>query len=65
MVFKENKGCNSKRFPTDFSLRALILTIQVTYDIVDVVGQLGTYIKGKRVVDLVHSKNSKYLRINV
>ena len=28
-------------------------------------GQLGTYIKGKRVVDLVHSKNSKYLRIKV
>ena len=26
-------------------------------------GQLGTYIKGKRVVDLVHSRNSKYLRI--
>ena len=26
-------------------------------------GKLGTYIKGKRVVDLVHSRNSKYLRI--
>ena len=25
--------------------------------------QLGTYIKGKRVVDLVHSRDSKYLRI--
>ena len=25
--------------------------------------QLGTYIKGKRVVDLVHSKDYKYLRI--
>ena len=28
-------------------------------------GQLGTYIKGKRVVDLVHSKNSSYLRIRI
>ena len=28
-------------------------------------GKLGTYIKGKRVVDLVFSKSSKYLRIKV
>ena len=28
-------------------------------------GQLGTYIKGKRVVDLVHSRDSKYLRIRI
>ena len=28
-------------------------------------GQLGNYIKGKRVVDLVFSKSSKYLRIKV
>ena len=28
-------------------------------------GQLGTYIKGKRVVDLVHSRDSKFLSIKV
>ena len=28
-------------------------------------GKLGTYIKGKRVVDLVHSRDSKFLRIKV
>ena len=28
-------------------------------------GKLGTYIKGKRVVDLVHSRNSNYLRIRL
>ena len=28
-------------------------------------GELGTYIRGKRVVDLVFSKSSKYLRIKV
>ena len=28
-------------------------------------GQLGTYIKGKRVVDLVHSRDSDYLRIRL
>ena len=28
-------------------------------------GKLGTYIKGKRVVDLAHSRDSKYLRIKV
>ena len=28
-------------------------------------GKLGTYIKGKRVVDLAFSKSSKYLRIKV
>ena len=28
-------------------------------------GKLGTYIKGKRVVDLVHSRNSKYLMIRL
>ena len=28
-------------------------------------GKLGTYIKGRRVVDLVHSKNSNYLRIRL
>ena len=28
-------------------------------------GQLGTYIKGKRVVDLVHSRDSNDLRIRL
>ena len=28
-------------------------------------GKLGTYIKGLRVVDLVHSRNSKFLKIRV
>ena len=28
-------------------------------------GQLGTYIKGKRVVDLVHSRDSKFLKIKI
>ena len=28
-------------------------------------GKLGTYIKGKKVVDFVFSKSSKYLRIKV
>ena len=32
---------------------------------VDMVGKIGTYIKGKRVVDLVHSKNSNYLGIRI
>ena len=30
---------------------------------VDMVWKIGTYIKGKRVVDLVHSKNSRFLKI--
>ena len=28
-------------------------------------GKLGTYIKGIRVVDLVHSRNSKFLKIRI
>ena len=28
-------------------------------------GKLGTYIKGIRVVDLIHSKDSNYLRIRI
>ena len=28
-------------------------------------GKLGTYIKGKRVVALVHSRDSNYLRIRL
>ena len=28
-------------------------------------GQLGTYIQGKKVVDLVHSRDSDYLRIRL
>ena len=32
---------------------------------VDMVWKIGTYIKGKRVVDLVHSKNSRFLRIRL
>ena len=32
---------------------------------VDKVWKIGAYIKGKRVVDLVHSKNSSYLRIRI
>ena len=30
---------------------------------VDMVWKIGTYIKGKRVVDLVHSRNSRFLKI--
>ena len=32
---------------------------------VDMVGKLGTYIKGKRVVDLVHSRDSRFLKIRL
>ena len=32
---------------------------------VDKVWKRGTYIKDKRVVDLVHSRSSKYLRIRL
>ena len=32
---------------------------------VDKVWKLGTYIKGKGVVDLVHSRNSRFLKIRI
>ena len=32
---------------------------------VEKVWNLGSYIKGKRVVDLVHSRDSNYLRIRL
>ena len=32
---------------------------------VDMVWKIGTYIKGKRVVDLVHSRNSRFLKIRI
>ena len=43
-------------------LRSLLITTQGSYDIVVKVWKLGSYIKVEGV-DLVHSKNSKYLRI--
>ena len=30
---------------------------------VDMVSKIGPYVKGKRVVDLVHSKNSRFLKM--
>ena len=53
-----NQGCSYYCF-----LRSLFITIQGAYDIVDVVWNLGSYIKGKTVVDLVYSRDSNYLRI--
>ena len=32
---------------------------------VDMVWKIGTYIKGKMVVDLVHSRNSRFLKIRI
>ena len=32
---------------------------------VDKVWKIGAYIKGKRVVDLVHSRDSNYLRLRL
>ena len=46
-------------------LRSLLITMQGTYDIVDMVWKIRTLYQGKMVVDLVHSRNSKYLRIRI
>ena len=46
-------------------LRSLLITIQGSYDIVVKFWKLGSYIKGKRVVDLVHSRNSRFLKIGL
>ena len=63
VVFKE-RGMGSKGFLLIF-LRSLLITIQGTYDIGDKVWKLRTLYQGKMVVDLVNSRNSKYLRIMI
>ena len=65
MVFKERRKYNSKRLPTDFLVRSLIKMIQGTYDMVDKVWILRTLFQGKMVVDLVHSRDTNYLRIRL
>ena len=46
-------------------MRSLLLTIQSSYDIVDKVWKIRTLYQGKMVVDLVHSRDSNYLRIRL
>ena len=44
---------------------SLLLTTQGSYDIVDKVWKIRTLYQGKMVVDLVHSRDSNYLRIRL
>ena len=64
MVFQRKKEYITMVFLLMF-IEIIIHTIQGTYDIVDMVWNLGSYIKVKRVVDLVHSRDSNYLWIRL
>ena len=63
--FSKKREYNSKRFPTNFLLRSITKLYKVPKIWWMWFGKLGTYIKGIRVVGLVHSRNSKYLRIRI
>ena len=52
-------------FLFSFLLRSLTITIQGTYDIVDKVWKIRNLYQDRMVVDLVHSRDSNYLRIRL